>query len=238
MTDNLLAYINRIEAQTDKYGIFDVLHEYGEHHGFVYTTIGRLVNPHLQGFGYDELGVSNFPEKFQKAYISGNYILHDPVVARALISDDPFLWSSLKTKTTSWGREILEEGESHDLGSGLTIPIRFEDFPPGIVSYAGPTDNLSKRDINSIQLLCVHGYSRLIDTVKQKDVPKKPKLTARQKEILTYVASGKTDWEIGRIIDIAEYSVKDHMTNIRRKLGAANRAHCVMIAIRDGHITL
>jgi len=41
------------------------------------------------------------------------------------------------------------------------------------------------------------------------------------------VAEGKTDWEISVILGIAEATVRSHVDNARRKLGAINRAQAV-----------
>jgi len=53
------------------------------------------------------------------------------------------------------------------------------------------------------------------------------RLTARERDSLALVAEGKTDWEISVIIGIAEATVRFHVDNARRKLGAVNRAQAV-----------
>lgn len=54
-----------------------------------------------------------------------------------------------------------------------------------------------------------------------------PKLSRRERDCMAYVAMGKTDWEIGQILSIAQATAHLHVENARRKLGAANRAHAV-----------
>ncbi len=54
-----------------------------------------------------------------------------------------------------------------------------------------------------------------------------PKLSQRERDCMAYVAMGKTDWEIGVILGIAQATAHLHVENARRKLGAANRAHAV-----------
>ncbi|WP_137929866.1 response regulator transcription factor [Mesorhizobium comanense] len=53
------------------------------------------------------------------------------------------------------------------------------------------------------------------------------RLTARERDSLALVAEGKTDWEISVILGIAEATVRFHVDNGRRKLGAVNRAQAV-----------
>lgn len=52
-------------------------------------------------------------------------------------------------------------------------------------------------------------------------------LTPRERDVLSYVAEGKTDWEIGAILGMSEATARFHADNARRKLGAVNRAHAV-----------
>ena len=56
-------------------------------------------------------------------------------------------------------------------------------------------------------------------------------LTPREREILTWVAKGKSAWEIGKILHIVKRTVDAHVQTATRKLGAANRAQAVAIAL-------
>lgn len=63
-----------------------------------------------------------------------------------------------------------------------------------------------------------------------------PNLTAKEIETLKWVIAGKTNWEIARILDVSERTVKFHVGNILQKLGANSRAHAVSIALERGII--
>jgi LuxR family quorum sensing-dependent transcriptional regulator len=63
-------------------------------------------------------------------------------------------------------------------------------------------------------------------------------LTAREIEVLRWVANGKSAWEVGEILHIAKRTVDAHVQAAVRKLGAGNRTHAVAIAIHDGIIGL
>lgn len=62
--------------------------------------------------------------------------------------------------------------------------------------------------------------------------PPVPKLTPRQKEILASVARGLSNEDIALQFGIGKSSAKEHVILICRKLGAANRAEAVTIALR------
>ncbi|HEY5073774.1 MAG TPA: helix-turn-helix transcriptional regulator [Pyrinomonadaceae bacterium] len=54
-------------------------------------------------------------------------------------------------------------------------------------------------------------------------IPRLATLTAREQEVLDWVAEGKTNWEIGCIISCTERTVKKHLQRIFPKLGVENR---------------
>jgi LuxR family quorum sensing-dependent transcriptional regulator len=58
-------------------------------------------------------------------------------------------------------------------------------------------------------------------------------LTQREREVLGWVARGKSAQDIADILDIAKRTVDEHAHAAARKLGALNRTHAVAIAVRD-----
>lgn len=61
-------------------------------------------------------------------------------------------------------------------------------------------------------------------------------LTCRERQVLLWVAQGKSSWEIGSIIDCAECTVNFHCRNIMGKLDVYTRAHALVKAIDLGLI--
>jgi two-component system nitrate/nitrite response regulator NarL len=61
-------------------------------------------------------------------------------------------------------------------------------------------------------------------------------LTARQQDIVSLVARGLSNKEIGRELDITERTVKDHVSLIFGRLGAVNRAEAIARASALGLI--
>lgn len=51
----------------------------------------------------------------------------------------------------------------------------------------------------------------------------RPALTDRERDVMTYICEGKTDWETSVILGISEATARFHVDNARRKLGATNR---------------
>jgi LuxR family transcriptional regulator, quorum-sensing system regulator BjaR1 len=86
--------------------------------------------------------------------------------------------------------------------------------------------NFAPGEAEAIQRAGLILTERLID-LAEPPVGKSVALTAREHDALRYVADGKTDWEVGVILGIAESTARFHIDNARRKLGAMNRAQAV-----------
>jgi DNA-binding NarL/FixJ family response regulator len=62
-------------------------------------------------------------------------------------------------------------------------------------------------------------------------------LTAREREVLEFVALGKSNKEIAAGLSIAENTVKNHLKNILEKLHLQNRVQAATYALREGFVT-
>jgi len=77
----------------------------------------------------------------------------------------------------------------------------------------------------------VHGSDgRDIDTIVVA-------LTSRETQILNHIANGSSNKQIAYTLQISEQTIKNHVSNILRKLNANDRAHAVVLAIRYGWIS-
>ncbi len=59
-------------------------------------------------------------------------------------------------------------------------------------------------------------------------------LSPREREILSLLIEGRTNKDIARRLDLQEITIKIHLRNVYRKIGAVNRAQAVRIAMTAG----
>lgn len=86
--------------------------------------------------------------------------------------------------------------------------------------------DLSPDDALAIQLAGLMLTERLM-TFAAPGEDDEIKLTDRERDALSWVAEGKSDWEISVILGVSETTARFHVDNARRKLGAVNRAQAV-----------
>lgn len=61
----------------------------------------------------------------------------------------------------------------------------------------------------------------------------RPRLTAREREVLQHVTRGESNREIARMLFISEKTVKNHLSNIFRKIGVEDRTQAVLYALKN-----
>src|SRR5262249_26293861 len=79
------------------------------------------------------------------------------------------------------------------------------------------------------QLRKVASHGPAQKTVSDADVA----LTPRQSDVLKHVAAGHSHKETAEALDIRQETVKDHVQNIRRKIGVVDRTQAAIWAIRN-----
>jgi len=87
--------------------------------------------------------------------------------------------------------------------------------------------DLAPDDALAVQLAGVLLTERLMTFAAPPGEDDEVRLTDRERDALWWVAEGKSDWEISVILSVSETTVRFHVDNARRKLGAVNRAQAV-----------
>ncbi len=64
------------------------------------------------------------------------------------------------------------------------------------------------------------------------------KLSQLDLEICKYIAEGKKNIEIGRLLFLSVHTIKSHVSNIIFQLGAANRTHVAYLLGKENIINV
>ena len=104
--------------------------------------------------------------------------------------------------------------------------------------------NELKRAINSVNNGEKFIQPSLIPLLNSKliardlDKEKLEKLSNREIEVLKLVSIGMFNKEIGKKLDISERTVKNHMSNIFKKIECTDRTQAAVFAIRNGLVNV
>lgn len=122
----------------------------------------------------------------------------------------------------------------------VALPLHFDgDLLVSFVLNRRRRD-FSERDRARLELLreglsALYRQSMLLQRLRPRSVAPRNhwKLTARERDVLQWLAHGKTDRDIAHILGISARTVQKHLQRIYEKLGVETRTAAVMRALND-----
>ena len=102
------------------------------------------------------------------------------------------------------------------------------------VSKDSPSDDVVAAARHAIISPRSFASADLADAMRRRLSPTGPQLTPREAEVLGLLADGMGVAAIARQLFVSESTAKTHISKIYEKLGAANRAQAIRIAMRAG----
>ncbi|HAV65335.1 MAG TPA: DNA-binding response regulator [Verrucomicrobiales bacterium] len=102
-----------------------------------------------------------------------------------------------------------------------------------------PKDVVLEELLNAIRIVHEGGdYLPPAIAARLMERMRTPELSPREGSVLQLLAKGHSNKEIANVLSIAETTVKDHVSNILTKLGAADRTQATTTAIQRGLVQL
>jgi DNA-binding CsgD family transcriptional regulator len=191
------------------------------------------------GAGAGLIRLDSYPAGWTAELVAGNLATDDPVHLASGRTNLGFSWEQLGSLVTMTGRhrEILERSRRHGIGAGFTVPANIPGEPAGSCSFAVRCGRaLPKRHLLCAELVGAHafGVARRLHGLPAPGG--RPRLSRREQECLRLVAAGKSDWEIGRILGIAEATARQYVKRARAAYDVATRTQLVVHGLRDAWI--
>jgi LuxR family quorum sensing-dependent transcriptional regulator len=182
---------------------------------------------------------SRWPAEFFMLYIENDYARIDPLWRRSAQSHLPFEWDAdaYRTDPEPGVVEMMRHAARLGMRRGFLVPVHGPNGRAGCVSAAAADLALTARAKASIHLISLYGFERM-RSLRGPLPEKRTMLTAREREVLTWAAHGKSASQISETLSISKRTVDEHTQTAARKLGAANRTQAVAIALRDRIIDL
>ena len=230
---NALVAIDQIEAETEPRRIVEEFSKFVRTFGFNSVAVSEVTNPVIKK-NSDFIRFSNWPKEWAQYWVENRLIIVDPIAKMSLRRQTTFSWSEAYDTRFPFAKEAKNLFRDFGFNDGIAIPIRTGTGLPGCVSLGGSNYDRSPRAIRTIELVAIHCYAQLESVIEVGGCSENCRpLTPRESEILHFVAAGKTNWEIGKILSLSEYYVRDCVKAVCKKLDAASRTHAVTNAIRN-----
>ena len=182
------------------------------------------------------------PKEYIENYKEKNHLMRDPMVTELRKTVHPYTWKEVQERRNLSRAElkIIEEGRDFGMNEGLIIPIVTLSGSISVFSPCGPDPDLSQRARSALEIIGIYSQQALKRALirNQRDEAAHTPLTPREREIMQWVAVGKSDDEIADILTIGAATVTSHVQNAKKKLDAFRRTYAVVQAIRFGEISL
>jgi DNA-binding CsgD family transcriptional regulator len=75
-----------------------------------------------------------------------------------------------------------------------------------------------------------------VEPTQPRERTRTARLSEKERAVLREIARGYSTEEVGRVLTVSPHTVRTHIKNGLRKLGARTRAHAVAIALSEGAI--
>ena len=186
-----------------------------------------------------------YPEAWVDRYLERDYLKIDPVVAHCHDHATPLLWSEVRARAARGidplqiaVRRMFDEASEAGLAAGVSVPLHGPGHCWGLMSFAGERgreDTLGRR-LPDLHLLAHFVHEAARPFARSRAAATLPELTRRERECLHWAAEGKTSWEMGQLLGVAERTAVFHLQNAARKLEVGGRQAAVARAVSLGLI--
>ncbi len=204
--------------------------------------ITRLTAVHLPPAGVPDdepalVHIQGYPKEWIAGYLKRRK--HDPIPVHVRNHPTPFRWAEIGKlrKLTPEQKEFLAYCKSIDVINGVAIPVF---GPNGRNGYIGiglseDQDDISDAQLGEYQIVAQIAHQRLCEMMAPSDC-EQIKLSPRQKEILEWVARGKSNASIAEILGISADTVDTHLRRTYDKLDVTDRVRAAIRGIGCGLI--
>lgn len=209
--------------------------------GFQYFALSHHVD--VATAGDAAIRLHNYPRRWADYYDENALGVSDPVHRASHVTSIGFSWSQIAAMIplTPADLRILALGRAQGIGDGFTVPAHVPGEARGSCSFASeagrplphvmlPMAQLAGNFAFEAARRLWMGRGGLLSRPG-------PALTDRQRDCVLWVARGKGDWEISRILGVSEETVARHIKQACERYGVHKRTLVAIRALFDGTLT-
>lgn len=185
-------------------------------------------------------GYVTYSEDWKLHYAENGFHRIDPTLHSARRSIAPVDWKRLQ-RNNDFAKVFQNARDFGITERGLTIPVRGPYGDTGMLSITTDcTDSEWEKRIPSIigdlQSVAVHVHDQVMTSDTLSQMLRYPQLSTREREILQWIAAGKSQQDIGDILGISHRTVEVHLRSTRDKLYSLTTPQAVARAVSLGLI--
>jgi LuxR family transcriptional regulator, quorum-sensing system regulator CciR len=184
--------------------------------------------------------VHNYPDRWVEWFDTRKLGVTDPIHRASHRSTAGFMWRDVPAMIplTAGDRDVLRRALEHGIGDGFTVPANVPGEALGSCSFASARgDELDRAMIPAAQWIGVFAFEAARRCGRSAPEPGPVIITDRQRECVAWLARGKTDWEISRILGVSPATVVAHVKDARDRYNAPTRTFLTVRTLYDGALS-
>jgi DNA-binding CsgD family transcriptional regulator len=206
-----------------------------------FETVSATAVVDRPGIGPEFVAVHNTPMAFEQTFENLSISKRDPIAQHCKRNTVPIIWNQ-KTYLDNNSIDLWDAQAPFGYRNGIAMALH---LPEGRHFFLGvdrdqelPTNRGElTRLVADLQLFAVHAQDTAMRVlISEAQRPEMPALTPRELDVLRWTMDGKTAWETGALLSIAERTVIQHLQNAMRKLECNSKHQAVLKALRLGLI--
>ena len=231
-------YLSVLEAR-DQAQFRSVVVRFAQQLGFDTVSASAIVD--RPDTGSEFVAVHNTPAAFEQTFENLNIGRRDPVMQHCKRQTVPIVWGQ-KTYLDQGSIDLWDAQAQYGYRNGIAMALH---LPEGRHFFLGvdraqplPADRIElTRLVADLQLFAVHAQDTAMRVLISEALqPERPALTPRELDVLRWTMEGKTAWEVGQLLNIAERTTVQHLQNAMKKLQCNSKHQAVLKALRLGLI--
>jgi LuxR family quorum-sensing system transcriptional regulator CciR len=235
-----LQFASLVEAAGDADELGRVVRAITRDLGFQYFAVTHHVD--VVAAGERAIRLHNYPAQWADYYDAQALGVSDPVHRASHVTSVGFRWSQMPRMIplTAHDRRILALGREQGIGDGFTVPANVPGEAHGSCSFASEADRpIQEAMLPIAQLAGAFAFeaARRLWSGRGKRDEEAPQLTDRQRDCVLWVARGKGDWEIARILGVSEETVARHIKQACERYGVNKRTLLAIRTLFDGTLS-
>lgn len=185
----------------------------------------------------EHVTAEGFPDDWVCHYIGAGLVDVDPIPDLAAQMGRPFFWSetaSLK-RLSDAEADFLDQLKRADVGDGLAFQVTGPKMRNAYVGLGFGHKDISWGPEQVFRLRCAAQIAHLrYCDLTHAQVAREKGLTPREREILTWIAQGKSNAVIAQILGISRHTVDTLTRRIFEKLGVNDRTTAAIRGLGSG----
>ena len=239
MFDRVDAFVSNVRDLSSEAELALALDQIARELGFDYFALTHHVD--IRHAPQPAIRLDNYPDRWVDYFDDHKLGPSDPVHRACHLTSVGFAWSrlSLMIQLSARDSEILELARDNGIGDGFTVPAHVPGESNGSCSFAMARGRpMSEDHLPVAHMVGAFAFeaARRLWRMRGTAAPPRP-LTDRQRDCLVWVARGKTDWEIAKILGVSHETVIQHLKQARERYGVAKRTTLTVSALFDGTIS-